>query len=287
MHSILVVILSACVVQAHANEAPAVDHDELTEEDMDNLVEMLNDDKIADMVVQKLVDKLLDFSLLAASPKIALAPPVVQSRPHFAQQAFHPALGVGTASAIDFPSVKLPEPKIQEKAFETPKKLKLEENPGAGQISMKNYNSITEEKRWNVGSRADTQTDIENLYGDPAKLALNERPDGYADISKRSPPKESFYNPGNKEALFGNSEYEKLGKNGLNDPIVKEATDQSPEALKERTGGRPLLSSQNDVLSLSAVLLISVVVGSGVVLAALRFGRSTSNTAFKEPLVGV
>jgi hypothetical protein len=261
MRSITAIILSAFVVQAHAND------EQLTEE---KLIEMLNDKDTMDKVVEKLADKLFGQALFTA-PRAPTVPyqysMPAETRPLMRDASLSGRFG----SSLDV------APPLINVEYKLPDAL----NPNKKDKTSNN----AKQKVWGnpYGDGGSTPSEpYGNVYPTVGESFPRDKP--YNDNSKG----QSYYVPGSKDALFGNEKYELL-KNGIKAEVTQ-ATDQTKEAraargtfvLQKNPG---LYEEQTDVISTYAMGLIGLVVGSGVTLAVVRFRRNAL-TMGKEPLLG-
>jgi len=272
MRSIVVFALSAFVVQAYANEAPTANRDdELTQDEMNEIVEQLGDEKTMNMFVDRFIDKLTStlFSVAPMVPQQYLAPPaIVQSAP--------------TSSQRDLFSARS-DPPVAFVKYELPSKLRTDKaNTG---ISEENYNSLPGEKgvfngKWGIPVDGNGRR-IENIYPDAVDAAkaidLNERntASGTENMVKRdiiaqkgiyAPIEKTYFKPIDKDLLFGTDNYDRLDNIGKDPTYYK-------------------LFEEPELISTSNVALIGLLVVGGFALAVVHLRRK-ARTVTQHPLFG-
>jgi len=247
MRSATAIILFASVVQAHSSDE---------QDTMDKMVEMLKDENNMDMLVEKLADKLFGPALMkgAAPAAVARAEPSVG--------AGRRAMLLGTIGMVLPGAARAgPTPKPEEvPKFALPSRLADREVA----IDKRKQAAKKGLKVWG------------NPYGDGGSTPENPYAVvNFPDVGDSIPTTEyknqdkpkSGYVPGPKYALTGNDKYETLA-NGLKAELT-EAVDQTAK-LKPQS----LLEDQTSVVGISAVMLVSLLVGSGIALAVARARRS-------------
>lgn len=245
MRSATAIILFASVVQAHSSDE---------QDTMDKMVEMLKDENNMDKLVEKLADKLFGPALMKGAAPAAVARP----EPSFGAGRRAMLLGV-LGMAVPGAARAGPTPKPEEGSkFALPARLQAREE----KIADRKQNSKKGLKVWG------------NPYGDGGSTPIQPYAVAYPDVGSSIPTTEyklqdkpaSGYVPGPKYALGKNERYELL-KNGIKAEVTV-ATDQQKYAKPE------LLEDQTSVIGISAVMLISLLVGSGITLAVFRVRRS-------------
>jgi hypothetical protein len=246
MRSATAIILFASVVQAHSSDE---------QDTMDKMVEMLKDENNMDMLVEKLADKLFGPALMkgAAPAAVARAEPSVGAG---RRAMLFGAMGMALPGAARAGPTPKPEevPKFALPQRLAQREVKIEKRQQAAKKGLKVWGN----------PYGDGGSTPENPY---AVVAFPDVGDSIptTEYKLQDKPK-SGYVPGPKYALTKNDRYELLA-NGLKAEIT-EATDQTA-VLKPQ-----LLEDQTSVVGISAVMLISLLVGSGITLAVARARRS-------------
>jgi len=271
MRSIIVIALSAFVVLAHANEAPAANPSSDEQAEMEKLVESLNDEQTMNMFVDRFIDKLVGaaFNVLPNLATQYMNPPaIVQSAPMTSQR--------------DLFSTRSDPPVVFVK-YELPSKLA--QNKANSGISEDNYNSLPGERgvfngKWGIPVDGNGRR-IENIYPNAVdaanKIDLNERTTkgGTENMVPRQMDKNKNevqfgYKPIDRELLFGSDNYDNLNN------IGKDPTYYQTSSLIE----------EPELISASAMALTGLMVVGSVALAVLHFRRN-AKTVTQQPLFGV
>lgn len=257
MHSIAAIILSAFLVQAHAED--------FTQEDMDQFTEMLKDENTMDMVAEMMVDKLSAKLFGEVGRRAALA-----------------AIPIGALNLLPQNAQALSQFQNKQdtsrQEFALPKKLDPSYLKREGGRKVKGWGN----PYGDGGNNADGSEPYGNKYPDVGnsipsveKVSINDNTGG-----------KSFYVPPKKEALFGSDKYDNF-KFGNKDPYT-EAFDITKGAAGKQSDKaifrKEELAESSPVVGICALAMISLVVGSGITFHVFR-RRSSSLISAKESLL--
>jgi len=261
MRSITAIILSAFLVQAHAED--------FTQDDMDQFTEMLKDENTMDMVAEMMVDKLSAKLFGEVGRRAALA-----------------AIPIGALNLLPQNAQALSQFQNKQdtsrQEFALPKKL----DPAY----LKRENG-PKQKGWgnpygDGGNNAGGSEPYGSKYPDVGNSIPSSSQDGKAVLNDNTKGA-SFYVPPKKEALFGSDKYDNF-KFGNKDPYT-EAFDITKGAAGKQSDKaifRKEDLAESSGIDISALALISLFVGSGITLAVFHLRRSSLTlSAAKESLL--
>jgi len=257
MHSIAAIILSAFLVQAHAED--------FTQEDMDQFTEMLKDENTMDMVAEMMVDKLSAKLFGEVGRRAALA-----------------AIPIGALNLLPQNAQALSQ--FQNKQDTSRQEVKLPSKLDPAYIKREGGRKV---KGWgnpygDGGNNAAGSEPYGNKYPDVGNaipsvdtVKINDNTGG-----------KSFYVPPKPEALFGSDKYDNF-KYGNKDPYT-EAFDITKGAAGKQSDKaifrKEELAESSPVVGICALAMISLVVGSGITFHVFR-RRSSSLMSAKESLL--
>jgi hypothetical protein len=257
MHSIVAIILSAFLVQAHAED--------FTQEDMEQFTEMLKDENTMDMVAEMMIDKLSAKLFGEVGRRAALAALPIAAMNLLPQNA---------QALSQFQNKQ----DTSRQEFALPKKLDPAYLKREGGRKVKGWGNP-------YGDGGSTPT---LPYGDKFPDVGNSIPsssqDGKAVLNDNTKGA-SFYVPPKKEALYGSDKYDNF-KFGNKDPYT-EAFDITKGAAGKQSDKaifRKEDLAESSGIDISALAMMMLVMGSGIAFHVVR-RRSTSLISAKESLL--